>query len=210
MTKALSIANLEQKKSKLLQFEDIWMDAFGLPEYRGAWLIWGNPANGKSVFAAMIAKYLSKFGLVEYDSLEMGISVALKRTLKIAGITSGDRIRILDKVKITDLVERLKKPSSAWAIIIDSFQYSGLNANSYKELRALFPNKLFIFISHAEGKHPAGRPAKTVRYDVDIKIWVEGFRAFPESRFGGGEPITIWNDGAEKYWNKNEKNNTDE
>lgn len=41
-------------------------------------------------------------------------------------------------------------------MIIDSFQYSGLNYKTYKEFKERHPKKLFIFISHAEGL-PSGR-----------------------------------------------------
>jgi hypothetical protein len=72
--------------------------------------------------------------------------------------------------------------------------------NDYKTLRSLFPQKLFILISHAEGKNPAGRVAKSIKYDAFVKIWVEGYRAFAVSRYGGGEPYTIWDEGADEYW----------
>lgn len=202
MSRILSIDNLYKKNLKVIEFDGIWRDAIGEPEAKGCWFIWGNSTNGKTIFAAKLAKYLSSFGRVYYNSLEQGVSLSLTRAFKIAQIEPGDRINPLDKMGIPELREKLKIKGSAWAIIIDSFQYSGLNASSYKALLAEFPNKLFIIVSHAEGTQPAGRPAKTVRYDADVKIWVEGFRAFAESRFGGGEPITIWNEGAEKYWNK--------
>jgi len=201
MSRVLSIDNLYNKKNKVLDFTGIWLDAIGTPEAKGSWFIWGNPANGKTIFSAKLAKYLSAFGRVYYNSLEQGVSLSLKRAFKIAEIESGDRINPLDKMGMSDLRDKLKK-NGAWAVIIDSFQYSGLNAASYKALTRDFPNKLFVIISHAEGKQPSGRPAKSIRFDADVKIWVEGFKAFPESRFGGGEPITIWKEGSEKYWNK--------
>jgi hypothetical protein len=55
-------------------------------------------------------------------------------------------------------------------------------------------------VSHAEGKEPKGNVAKSVRYDAFVKIWVEGYKAFPQSRFGGGNEFVIWPAGAQKYW----------
>ena len=201
MSRVLSIDNLYNKKNKVLDFTGIWLDAMGKPEANGCWFIWGNSSNGKTVFAAKLAKYLSSFGRVFYNSLEEGASESLKTAFMIAGIEKGDRINPLDKMPIADLKLKLKKSGSAWVIIIDSFQYAGLNKDSYKALLAEFPNKLFVLISHAEGKQPEGRTAKTVRYDADIKIWIEGYKAMPKSRFGGGEPIIIWDKGSEQYWN---------
>lgn len=44
-----------------------------------------------------------------------------------------------------------------------------------------------------------GRVAKKVRFDSNIKIFVQGYRAEPVSRYGGGEPYIIWKEGYEKF-----------
>ena len=70
----------------------------------------------------------------------------------------------------------------------------------YIQLKEEFPDKLFIFISHARGKNPKGDAATSVMYDADLKIWVEGhmlsardaIREIPENiRFGIREPLSI-------------------
>ena len=81
-------------------------------------------------------------------------------------------------------------------------QYSFLTRRSYFDLKQQLPNKLLIFISHAAGKEPDGDLAKKVRFDADVKIYVEGYKAFVTSRYGGGEPIIIWEKGAADYWGK--------
>ena len=70
----------------------------------------------------------------------------------------------------------------------------------YKEFKERHPKKLFIFISHAEGSHPAGRSARKVEYDADVKIMVSCFKAWCKSRFmeRPGEPYVIWEEGAAK------------
>jgi len=107
---------------------------------------------------------------------------------------------LLDKEPINELKIRLRKPKSPQFVIIDSLQYSGLNAMQYKLLQSQFSNKLFIIVSHAEGKQPAGRSARTIHYDANVKIWIEGFKAFPKSRYGGGSEFVIWNEKAEQIW----------
>jgi len=32
----------------------------------------------------------------------------------------------------------------------------------------------------------------TVRYDANVKIYVDKFKAYPTSRYGGGAPYIIW------------------
>jgi hypothetical protein len=109
---------------------------------------------------------------------------------------------LLDKEPISDLRARLRRQRSPEAIVIDSIQYTGLTYSEYKKLRDEFPKKLFIFISHAEGKEPKGRVAGSVKYDAFVKIWVEGFKAYPMSRFGGGKEFVIWDKGAHDFMEK--------
>ena len=72
----------------------------------------------------------------------------------------------------------------------------------YIAFKAKHKNKLIIFISHADGKQPAGRSAKSVMYDASLKIWIEGYRAISKGRFIGnnGGTFTIWKDGSARYW----------
>ena len=48
--------------------------------------------------------------------------------------------------------------------------------------------------------------AKNIRYDADIKIRVEGYKAFATTRYEdsdkgeGGQDYTIWEQGAREYW----------
>lgn len=202
MNKGYSMSQFFDKRIKPLGFTGDWLKLTGDVERKGGWLIWGASGNGKTVFAAKLAKYLSSFGRVLYDSLEEGFSLSLRRAFKLADITGKDKITLLDKEDIADLTERLRKPKSPNFIIIDSLQYSGLTAISYKKLIGEFSHKLFVLISHADGKLPAGRTAKTIKFDANVKIWVEGYKAFPVSRYGGGEPLEIWKQGAEDFWIK--------
>ena len=110
------------------------------------------------------------------------------------------KLIILDREPMEQLEERLRRRGSPGIVIIDSFQYSGLNYKTYKEFKERHPKKLFIFISHAEGLHPAGRSARKVEYDADVKIMVSCFKAWCKSRFmeRPGEPYVIWEEGAAK------------
>jgi adenylate kinase family enzyme len=107
------------------------------------------------------------------------------------------------------LWDRLERKKSPDIVVIDSIQYAGLDKNTAKELTERFPRKLFIFVSHADGKNPAGRPANAIRFHANVKLWVEGYRIpAPVSRFKNGEcaPFTVWTEGAERYWGNTIKN----
>ena len=199
LKRAISVAEMYKIKFIEMPFEGNWNRSFGEPERTGVWLIWGDSGNGKTDLAIQVAKYLTQFGRVAYDTLEEGprksFQLALKRNNML---TVSSRFIILTE-GIDDLKRRLRKRKSPDIVIVDSFQYCGLSKPEYKSLKAEFPNKLFIFISHAEGKQPEGRAAKFAKYDADVKVYVEGYKAFVKSRFGGGDPFVIWDEGAAEY-----------
>lgn len=201
MSRAVSVHQLYNQSFKVLAFEGDWLEHIGAPEMTGSWIIWGNSGNGKTRYALKLAKYLCTFGKVAYNSLEEGISMSLKKAFIEEGMEAvKNKLILLDREDIESLSDRLKKRKSPDIVIIDSLQYTGLNYSDYKTLKETHPKKLFIFISHAEGKNPEGRTAKKVRYDANVKIRVEGYRAFAVSRYGGSQNFDIWESEAADYW----------
>ena len=188
-------------KPECLDFDGEWLASFGKPELSGAWIVWGNSGNGKTRFALQLAKHFARYVKTAYDSLEEGLSLSMQKAIVSVGMGDVSRkFLLLDKEPIEDLSKRLQKARSPRVVIIDSLQYTGLNYEDYKQLVLKHRNKLFIFVSHADGKEPKGNTAKSIRFDANVKVRVEGYRAFPMSRYGGGEPYTIWHKGAEDYW----------
>ena len=200
MKKAVSVDTILKKKYKLATLEGHWFSALGLPQLSGVWIIWGYSGNGKTSFAMQLAKMLTQFAKVAFVSMEEKANRTMQLSIIRHNIKEVKRRFVLLEDNIKELKERLRKPKSPSIIFIDSFQYTGFNKGQYIALKEEFSKKLFIFISHAEGKNPEGRTAKFVRYDADIKMRVEGYKMFPMSRFGGGKPFIIWEEGARKYW----------
>jgi 2-phosphoglycerate kinase len=200
MKNAISIDAILKKKFKDIDFTGDWLNSFGDPERSGVWIMWGHSGNGKTSFAMQLAKELTNYGKVAYASMEEKTRKTMQKAIIRHNMKEVKKDFILLEDNIEELKERLRKQKSPHIIFIDSYQYTGLTKREYIALKEEFANKLFIFISHAEGKHPEGRAAKFVRYDADIKIRIEGYKAFPVSRFGGGEPFTIWEQGANEYW----------
>lgn len=204
LKRAVSVRQLLDKKFKTIPLSPQWERFIGIPEVNGVWFIWGHSGHGKSRFLMMLAKELARCGKVVFNTLEEGARLSMQKNLKDSGIGDEPEIMknllILNREPIAELKERLRRKKAPKIAIIDSFQYTGLSKTQYIKLKEEFPDVLFIFNSHAEGKEPLGNIAKAVRYDADIKIRVEGFKAFPGSRLGGGEPYIIWEEGAKKYW----------
>ena len=201
INRAVTVSDLRAYRAETLDFEGQWLEAIGRPELTGSWIVWGNSANGKTRFALQLAKYLAQFCRVAYNSLEEGLSATMRDAVLAIGMADVQRsFVLLDKEPVNELYERLARRKSPEVVIIDSLQYTGLSYSDYKKLRDRYRNKLFVWISHAEGKEPKGNVAKSVRFDANVKIRVEGYKAFSESRYGGGQPFIIWPKGAEEYW----------
>ena len=197
-----SVYELENTNFKVMDFTGKWLESFGRPEIYGAWIIYGESFNGKTSFMTQLAKYLTEFikNKVLINSLEEGKSESLKLNIKRTNLsTVAEKILLGDRVPMDKVKERLKKQRSPEIIIVDSLQYTDLDKEAYRQLRKEFAKKLWIFISHADGKIPRGSLAKHLKNDADVKIRVEGFKAFPESRYGGGEPFIIDHGRAAKY-----------
>lgn len=192
LKRAVSVDQIENMVFKTMPFEAEWLDSFGTPGMSGSWIIWGKSGNGKTTFALRLAKYLSAFDTVAYNTIEEGMKLSFQRAVIAANMKEvKNRFKILDGESIPELRHRLKKSKSPNIIFIDSLQYTDLTMHSYKRLLNDFPKKLFIFISHADGQKPKGKIADAISYDCDVKIRVEGYVAYPVSRFGGGQSFTI-------------------
>ncbi|ADX66863.1 hypothetical protein [Weeksella virosa] len=203
-SKALSVDNLLNLKFHPLEFEGKWHESFGTPDESFSAIVWGLRSNGKTSFAMQWAKYLTKFGRVVYNSLEEGASPTIQKAIKEHGMKQcGRKFILLDREPWEDMVERMKAHKSPQFLIVDSVQYTGATIQQYKELKEYMKQKKkgLIFISHAKGSEPKGALAEFISYDVDLKIPVKGYRAFPEGRLnGGGKFFDIWPEKSAKFY----------
>ena len=110
------------------------------------------------------------------------------------------RVVLLDKEPIADLVKRLHRQKSPDVVIIDSVQFLDPSFSEYKKLKTAFTYKLFVYVSHVSGRQPEGQVAKRIWRDANVYFRIEGYRAFPVSRYGGGGTIDIWAERAAEYW----------
>ena len=197
MKRALTITDIRNYKTKTYLLDGGLDLALGEVELTGSWIVWGRSANGKTRFALQLAKALAKHVRVAYDSLEEGMSLSMRHAIDEVGFSDVKRNFVLiDGEGMAELKERLRKQRSPKVVIIDSLQYTGLTYSEYKALRDEFRSKLFIWISHADGSNPKGAVANSVKFDAFVKIFVEGYRAYPQSRFGGGGEYVIWEEGS--------------
>ena len=199
--RAYSADSVISMERELCEFDGKWLEAVGKPELKGTWCIGGLPKNGKTSFTMQLAKYLTKWHLVAYNSIEEGISASFAETLRRCRMNEvkASRFIVLNNEDIKDIECRLSKRKSPKIVIIDSIQFLGLNTETYLRWKKRFPEKLFIYITHLQGQYPEGKTALKIWRDSDVVIKVEGFRAYPTSRYGGGKPITISEEKAAKF-----------
>lgn len=208
MGRAISNKNVLTAKFEVADFDGEFLASFGRPELRGAWIIYGGSGSGKTTFVMQVCKYLTRFRRVAYNSLEQGLSLSLQKAWERVGMQEvGNKIILLNKEQLKDLRVRLLKKQSPDVIVIDSVHYlRRFNMDQYQNLRDEFPSKLFIFVSHEKGGMPKGMMAQNIRYDSEIKIRVEGYKAFVTTRYEvaergeGGADFIIWEQGAQDYW----------
>lgn len=189
-------------KHQVFPFDGEWLKLFGNPEKGVTWFVWGNSGNGKSTVCVQLAKLFSNYGRVLYLSLEEKAGKSIISKLDDAGIKASNKeFQLLTESSFSQLVTRLNRQRSADIIIIDSLQYINIKYEQYKILTNQFPNKTFVFISHAQGRNPKGATADSIHFDAGVKIWVEGGRISVKHRFEGGGGIKdIIPELANHYW----------
>ena len=203
MQRAYSVNNVLGAKFNGLDFEGKWLDFIGKPELAKSWIVWGQSGSGKTTFLMMLAKYLSNFERVLYNSLEEGLSMSIQNAYTRAEITSDNKVLLVNE-PMAVLNERLLRPKSPRIVFIDSIRYTRFRWRDYEEFCKRHPAKILVWVGHAKGQEPKGALAEDIRYDSFVKIYVEGFRAHATSRYSvdGNTTFDVYEKGALEYWNK--------
>lgn len=199
MKRAYSPREIAKKTYKTLPWGGRWEEAFGLPEESSVWFVYGASAQGKSSFVMQLAYELTHYGQVLYLSYEEGVNQSFQeRMLRFDLDKKQGWFRVVTNDTLEDLTERLKKRHSAKFIIVDSFQMAYWSYPETEALVKMFPKKSFIFISQVEKGQPTGKPARRLLYLADVKVRVQGFRAYCQGRFNpdAGNSFVVWEEGV--------------
>jgi predicted ATP-dependent serine protease len=138
-------------------------------------LLHGIAGGGKSTFALLIAKELTKFGNVLYGNLEERVGATLQAKLKLTKLRNNRRIHFLEPNTEDVFWEQLDKKLYKFAIV-DSLSHIASQekqvASFWEKARAR-PDVSFIFVCHAlksrDGKRETNyRGASTLGHIVDI------------------------------------------
>jgi len=127
----------------------------------------------------------------------------VKATTKIAfadaGMVHYDKKIYIATDQLAELDERLSKRKAPKIVIVDSFDYLRVSFREYEKFSNKYPDTMFVFLAHAKGKKVKTDASQDLEYDVDVKIRIEGYIAYPRSRFGGNKSMVIWEAGARNY-----------
>lgn len=199
MKRAYGVSDLLGRNFSTYEFEGKWKDSFGEVEQNFRMLIHGESGNGKTEFVVQFAKYLTQFGKVYLNSFEQGMSKSLQAAFLRQNMQEVQGKLILgDQDSFEELYRRMGSRNSPKFCIIDSLDYMDLSAEQYKQLVDKYPHKSFIIISWSAGRQPKTQAAKDIKYMTDIKVRVYEYKAYVQSRFGGGRPFVIW----PEYWDR--------
>jgi hypothetical protein len=201
--KTLGIVQFQQKKFKLLGLKGEFADQLGDLPTGFQMIVWGNSGNGKTEYCIRLAKSLANYGKVAWLSYEQGHGYDLQKAInrnkmgEVSGkfyIIDPNSQRKAGKSYLEELDDYLSARNSPNFIFIDSVDYTRFSFDDYDFLKKKYGhNKGFIFISHAEGKHPKSAVGKRILYDGGMGFYVNKFISVVEkNRFGGEADFIIY------------------
>jgi len=197
--RGIGIRDFMERNFDTYPFEGEWKATFGEPEKNFKMILYGRPGNGKTEFSIKLAKYLTQWARVYYNTFEQGISKSLQDALVRNDMMDvNGRVIFGDRESFEEMCERLSHRNSPRIVIIDSRDYMNLTTQQFKTMCERFPQKAIVVICWESGGKPKGEYAKAIEFMCDIKARVYEFKVEPRSRFGGNAPFAIWPDRPKK------------
>lgn len=207
LKRVLTVANIKNQKVERLDLSEEFYQAYGKPQNRGVWFLYGGSGSGKSTKAMMLAKEMAKQHKTLYDSLEEEPDdtdfIDRMDLLKMQDVEDNFFVQ---QYELEELDAYLEKRNSAHVVIIDSATYLFKNWDEYITFKKKWATKkILIIIGHAEGKNPRTELEKSIKYNAKMKIFATGFLAICQGRTIGpnGGKFIIYQQGYDKIRGEN-------
>ncbi|MGV9003988.1 ATP-binding protein [Flavobacterium sp.] len=204
LKKVLNVGNIVSQKIDKIPFRDTFFEAYGNPQNRGVWFVWGNSGSGKSVHAMQLAKemiqVLNEKTIHNLCEEETDDSEFVER-VEIVGMNEVKEHYFAASYNYNQLCKYLDKAGSPKIVIIDSATYFFENKAQYMAFVKKYRNrKIIIITGHADGSKPRTELEKDIMYNAKMKILSNGYRATCKGRTIGpnGGTFIIWKQGLEK------------
>lgn len=169
-----------------------WLKHLGNIPDRFLMYVDGDAGQGKTEYNMILSLMLQQhMGKVHYNNVEQGKHVQIQDSAK--------RNQFEEKIRpgkwmysiindFDEYVDKISSRNSGRIQIIDSISYWPLSEKQVQFVIEKFKHKSFVFVGY-KAHFTRNKP---IAHLCDIKVRVENFIAWPNSRFGGNEPLDIW------------------
>lgn len=205
LKKALTVANIVNQKVTLIDFSEYAPDlyqAFGNPQNKGVWFVWGGSGSGKSSLLLDITKAFCRNLKAVHNELEEDLDDDdyIKRLqMKKMHDVEGRFLSVSYNYK--EMCEYLDKRDSPKVVVINSANYFFESIAQYFEFTKKYKrNKIIIISGMAKANNPYSELENKIMFDANKKIFVTGYLASCKGRTIGpnGGTYIVWQEGYEK------------
>lgn len=205
MKKALTVANVINQKVTLIAFSEHanpLYQAFGNPQNKGIWFVWGGSGSGKSSLILDITKAFCKDLKAIHNELEEDLDdVDFIGRLKMKNMQDVKDNFLTAQYDHDELCQYLDKRDSPKVVVINSASYFFKDLQQYYDFARKYKRKKIIIISGmAKGNNPYSELETKIMYDANKKIFCSAYLASCKGRTIGpnGGTYIIWQEGYEK------------
>jgi uridine kinase len=205
MKKALTVTNIINQKVTLIDFAKNYpqlYQAFGNPQNKGVWFVWGGSGSGKSSLILDIEKAFSKNLKTIHNELEEDLDdLDFINRMRLKNMQDVKDNFLTASYNYKELCEYLDKRDSPKVVVINSATYFFKDLQQYFEFANKYKRKKIIIISGmAKGNNPYSELETKIMYDANKKIFVSGYLALCKGRTIGpnGGTYIIWAEGYDK------------
>lgn len=206
MKKALTVANVLNQKVTLVDFAEKnpkLYQAFGNPQNKGIWFVWGGSGSGKSSLLLDITKAFCQQGLkalhIEKEE-DLDDDDFIER-MKLKNMHDVKDNFLTESYNYEEVCEYLDRRNSPKVVIINSATYFFNDLEQYFEFTNKYKRRKIIIISGmAKGNNPYSELENKIMFDANKKIFCSGHHAICKGRKTGpnGGSYIIWQEGYEK------------
>lgn len=214
MKKALTVNNIVNQKVTLIDFKKTHpqlYQAFGNPQNKGIWFVWGGSGSGKSSLLLDLAKAFSESFKTIHNELEEDLDdLDFINRIRLKNMQDVKENFLTASYNYEELCEYLEKRDSPKVVIINSATYFFKDLQQYFEFTNKYKRKKIIIVSGmAKSNNPYSELETKIMYDANKKIFVSGYQALCKGRTIGpnGGVYIIWAEGYEKIRGTQEQNN---
>lgn len=205
MKKALTVANIINQKVTLIEFSEYANElyqAFGNPQNKGIWFVWGGSGSGKSSLLLDLTKAFCKTLKAIHTEREEDLDdLDFIERMKLKNMQDVKDNFLTANYDYDEMCTYLDGRNSPKVVVINSATYFFKDLQQYFEFTKKYKRRKIIIISGmAKGNNPYSELETKIMYDANKKIFCSAYLATCKGRTIGpnGGTYIIWQEGYEK------------